>query len=226
MGVKDEYMRMGEEAVAEAAASSVSGEIAATSALPPVVPAIVYRDKLPKMPEVIIEGILLEGHKMLLTGPSKANKTWCLINLAVSVATGGYWIDFACAKRKVLFIDLETDARTLQRRISRVAEAKGADPAVVAANLFVWPLRGKSCGLAQIVDELFARFEELFGDSKKDEVPSPQELRSLLDGLSEERDSLTRQIAELKAAAAGYRQQFEQLLQAQQEALEKASELF
>ena len=124
-----------------------------------MVPAIVYRDKLPKMPEVIIEGILLEGHKMLLTGPSKANKTWCLINLAVSVATGGWWIDFACAKRKVLFIDLETDARTLRRRISRVAEAKSADFAEVAANLSVWPLRGKSCGLAQIVDELFARFE-------------------------------------------------------------------
>lgn len=159
MTVKDEYMREVEEAEAAASASFVSGEIAATSALPPVVPAIVYRDKLPKMPEVIIEGILLEGHKMLLTGPSKANKTWCLINLAVSVATGGWWIDFACAKRKVLFIDLETDARTLQRRISRVAEAKSADFAEVAANLSVWPLRGKSCGLAQIVDELFARFE-------------------------------------------------------------------
>lgn len=39
---------------------------------------------------------------------------------------------------------------------------------------------------SRIQRELFARFEELFGDSKKDEVPSPQELRSLLDGLSEE----------------------------------------
>ena len=159
MGVKDEYMRMGEEAVAEAAASFVSGDIAATSALPPVVPAIVFADKLPEMPAVIIDGILLEGHKMLLTGPSKANKTWCLINLSIAVATGGYWIGFRCAKRKVLYIDLETDPRTLQKRISRVAYARDAPIAEVADGLSVWPLRGQSCGLAQIVDELFARFE-------------------------------------------------------------------
>ena len=44
--------------------------------------------------------------------------------------------------------------------------------------------------------------------------------------LSEEKDSLTRQIAELKTTAANYRKQFEQLLQAQQEALEKAADLF
>ncbi len=159
MGVKDEYIRMGEEAAAAAAASASLGEVAATTALPPVVPAIAEREKLPKMPAVIIDGVLLEGHKMLLTGPSKANKTWILINLAISVATGGYWIDFTCAKRKVLFIDLETDARTLQRRICTVTEAKGANVSEVTENLFVWPLRGKSCNLTQIIDELFARFQ-------------------------------------------------------------------
>jgi len=161
MAVKDElYNRMVEEAAAfDAAASASQGEIAATCALPPVVRAIVDRDKLPKMPEVIIEGILLEGHKMLLTGPSKANKTWCLIALAISVATGGYWIGFRCTKRKVLFIDLETDSRTLQRRISTVAYAKDASVAEVSENLFVWPLRGKSCSLHEIVEELFERYK-------------------------------------------------------------------
>ena len=32
----------------------------------------------------------------------------------MSVATGGYWIGMACARRKVLYIDLETDKRTLR----------------------------------------------------------------------------------------------------------------
>ena len=109
------------------------------------------------MPAVIIDGVLLEGHKMLFTGPSKANKTWGLIALSVSVATGGYWIGMGCAKRKVLYIDLETDRRTLQKRIADVADAKGADPSVVSENLVVWPLRGQSCGLHRIVDELFGR---------------------------------------------------------------------
>ena len=111
------------------------------------------------MPAQVIEGVLLETHKMLLTGPSKAGKTWCLINLAISVATGGWWIDFRCARRKVLYVDLETDPRTLQRRLSVVARAKGVGAAEVRGNLAVWPLRGRSCSLEEIAAELFCRCE-------------------------------------------------------------------
>ena len=157
--VNDAYMN--EVGAANDAASAVSGEIAATSGpsswLPPFEQAIVVPEELPEMPAEVIEGVLLETHKMLLTGPSKAGKTWCLINLAVSVATGGWWIDFRCAQRKVLYIDLETDPRTLQRRISTVAKAKSAEYAVVRENLAVWPLRGKSCSLEEIAAELFCR---------------------------------------------------------------------
>ena len=155
--IDDPYIK--EIEAAEKAASVISEEIAATTGLqlPPFQHAIAFPEKLPKMPDEIVQGILLETHKMLLTGPSKANKTWCLINLAISVATGSWWIDFKCAQRKVLYIDLETDPRTLQRRISKVATAKQADLAEVADNLMVWPLRGKSCSLAQIAGELFER---------------------------------------------------------------------
>ncbi len=47
-----------------------------------------------------------------------------------------------------------------------------------------------------------------------------------LDGLSEERAAAEKEIAALHEVAAEYRRQFEALLQAQQEALEKASDLF
>lgn len=156
---KDAYMHDVE--AANDAASVVPDDIAATkgfaSTLPPFQQAIVLRDELPEMPAEVIEGVLLETHKMLLTGPSKAGKTWCLINLAVSVATGGWWIDFKCAQRKVLYVDLETDPRTLQKRVSRVAEAKSADAQAVRENLVLWPLRGKSCSLEEIAAELFVR---------------------------------------------------------------------
>ena len=51
-------------------------------------------------------------------------------------------------------------------------------------------------------------------------------IRKAKDGLSDRRDALKGEIAELKAAAADYRAKFETLLQAQQEALEKAADLF
>ena len=158
MRVKDEFA-----AIADTAESGASvgegGNDAATSGLPPFQKAIVRADELPEMPAVIIEGVLLETHKMLLTGPSKSHKTWGLIALAESVATGTYWLGLRCAKRRVLYVDFETDARTLQKRISTVAYAKGADLDELRGNLDVWPLRGKPCGLAEIASELLARCE-------------------------------------------------------------------
>lgn len=78
MGVSKEACMHDVEA-ANDAASVVSEDIAATkgfaSALPPFQQAIVLRDELPEMPAEVIEGVLLETHKMLLTGPSKAGKT-------------------------------------------------------------------------------------------------------------------------------------------------------
>ena len=47
-----------------------------------------------------------------------------------------------------------------------------------------------------------------------------------LKGLSDEKEALTKQVTDLRAAAADYRNRFEALLAAQQEAIEKANNLF
>ena len=75
----------------------------------------------------------------------------------------------------------------------------------------------------QVKDETIRKAKE---DAEAIRAKAEAEATERLDGLAEERDSLTRQITELKAAATSYRQKFEQLLQAQQEALEKATDLF
>ena len=53
-----------------------------------------------------------------------------------------------------------------------------------------------------------------------------QEADAQLKNLQSERDSLTHQVEALKEAAASYRMKFEALLQSQQEAIEKAADLF
>jgi len=45
----------------------------------------------PAPPPQIIEGILHQGCKMILGGTSKSNKSWCLLDLALSVASGSPW---------------------------------------------------------------------------------------------------------------------------------------
>ena len=63
-------------------------------------------------------------------------------------------------------------------------------------------------------------------DAEAIRAKAQTEATEQLDGLSDRRDALKSEIAELKAAAADYRTKFETLLQAQQEALEKATDLF
>ena len=75
----------------------------------------------------------------------------------------------------------------------------------------------------QVKEETIRKAKE---DAEAIRAKAEAEATERLDGLNEERDTLTRQISELKTTAANYRKQFEELLQAQQEALEKAAELF
>ena|SRR5579872_410161 len=63
------------------------------------------RRKLP--PPQIIEGVLHQGCKMILGGTSKSNKSWCLLELAMCVASGQPWWGRRTTKSKVLYINFE-----------------------------------------------------------------------------------------------------------------------
>ena len=75
----------------------------------------------------------------------------------------------------------------------------------------------------QLKEETLRKARE---DAEAIRVKAEAEATEKLDGLSDERDSLTKQVDQLRAAAADYRRKFEQLLQAQQDAMDKASDLF
>ena len=63
-------------------------------------------------------------------------------------------------------------------------------------------------------------------DAEAIRLKAQTEASERLEGLAEERERLETEVAALKTAAADYRKKFEELLHAQQEALEKASGLF
>ena len=75
----------------------------------------------------------------------------------------------------------------------------------------------------QVKEETLRKARE---DAEAIRAKAETEAAERLDGLSEERQSLEKEVAALKKTAADYRARFEELLQAQQEALEKASDLF
>ena len=75
----------------------------------------------------------------------------------------------------------------------------------------------------EVKEETIRRAKE---DAEAIRAKAETEAAERLNGLSEERSAAEKEIAGLKEVAAEYRRQFEALLQAQQEALEKATDLF
>lgn len=82
-------------------------------------------DKLPALSPPLIEGVLRQGHKLLLAGPSKAGKSFALLELCVSIAEGRPWMGFGCAQGRVLYVNLELDRASCLNRLRDVYEAMG-----------------------------------------------------------------------------------------------------
>ena len=76
---------------------------------------------------------------------------------------------------------------------------------------------------AQVKEKTIRRAKE---DAEAIRMKAQTEATERLEGLQAERDELKTEIENLKQTAANYRQKFEELLHAQQEALEKATGLF
>ena len=76
---------------------------------------------------------------------------------------------------------------------------------------------------ATVKDETIRKARE---DAEAIRLKAETEAGERLNGLAQEQEDLEKEVAALRQTAADYRRQFEELLHAQQEALEKATGLF
>lgn len=113
-------------------------------------------DDLPELAPPLIDGVLRQGHKMLIAGPSKAGKSFALIGMCVSIAEGLPWFGWECAQGRVLYVNLELDRASCLHRFRDVYEAMGAVPNNLA-NIDVWNLRGKSKPMDELAPSLIRR---------------------------------------------------------------------
>lgn len=113
-------------------------------------------DHLPELAPELIHGVLRKGHKMLISGPSKAGKSFALIGLAAAMAEGKEWLGYKVEQGKVLYINLEIDSRSFKHRIKDVYDAHGW--AVEHPDNFrILNLRGKAESLDSFAPKLEAR---------------------------------------------------------------------
>lgn len=113
-------------------------------------------DNLPELSPPLIEGVLRQGHKMLLAGPSKAGKSYALIELCVAIAEGKSWLGWQCAKGKVMYVNLELDRASCLHRFKDVYEAMMIKPSNLS-NIDIWNLRGKSVPMDKLAPKLIRR---------------------------------------------------------------------
>ncbi len=110
----------------------------------------------PKLPDELIKGVLRCGHKMLISGSSKAGKSFLLMELAVALAEGIKWLGFECKKSKVIYVNLEIDPASCINRFSEIYKGLGIKP-TFPNDIYVWNLRGHAVPLDKLVPKLLRR---------------------------------------------------------------------
>jgi len=132
--------------------------------LPDIVPLSDALVSPPPLADELIEGILRKSHKMLISGPSKAGKSFFLMELAVALANGDEWIGFQCRKSRVLYVNFEIDEASCINRFiqirNAIKERKGY-PCEHTADLLVWNLRGHAMKLGNLVPKLITKVKDL-----------------------------------------------------------------
>jgi RecA-family ATPase len=111
---------------------------------------------LPPLAPELIQGVLRKGHKLLLSGPSKAGKSFALIELCIAIAEGIEWLGLQCAPGGVLYVNLELDRASCLHRFQDVYKAMGVTPRNPDA-IDIWNLRGRSCPMDKLSPKLIRR---------------------------------------------------------------------
>lgn len=118
-----------------------------------------FFDNLPELAPPLIEGLLRQGHKMLMAGPSKAGKSFALIELAIGIAEGVKWLGWQCTKGHVLYVNLELDRASALHRFKDVYKSLGLQPNNIK-NIDIWNLRGKSVPMDKLAPKLIRRAQK------------------------------------------------------------------
>lgn len=113
-------------------------------------------DNLPDLAPELIKGVLRQGHKLLIAGPSKAGKSFALIELSIAIAEGRDWLGWQCEQGRVLYVNLELDRPSALHRFKDVYQAMQLKPANLK-NIDIWNLRGKTVPMDKLAPKLIRR---------------------------------------------------------------------
>lgn len=109
-------------------------------------------ENLPAPPPELVANLLHKGSKLIIGGTSKGRKTFSLMDLAISVATGTPWWGFPTIKGKVCYINFEIQRPFFARRFQDICRAKAVK--VEKGMFHCWTLRGYVEGIEKMAAEI------------------------------------------------------------------------
>ena len=117
-------------------------------------------DHPPDLAPELIEGVLRVGHKMIISGPSKAGKSFLMIELAFALAEGMNWLGNRCTQSKVLYCNMEIDSASFIRRVQKVYAAHGMNHGIHPENIEIWNLRGKAAPITVLAPKIVEKIKD------------------------------------------------------------------
>jgi hypothetical protein len=148
-----------EYGIADTPEPEASTAEASTLILPPWTDASEFCATPCEPPPQIIGGIAHQGCKLVFGGPSKACKSWVMLDLSLSVASGAPWLGFSTTQAPVVFVNFELPVFAIHHRLCVIAAAKGV---TIPANgqLVVWNLRGHAAPYDILLPALTTKIKE------------------------------------------------------------------
>jgi hypothetical protein len=128
---------------------------APAESLPPWTDAAEFCAAEIETPPEIVKGVLHQGCKLVVGGSSKSRKSWLLLDLALAVSSGTNWLKFPTTKARVLFVNLELPAFSIQRRLQSIAKARGIE--IEPGMLTLWNLRGHAASYKTLLPMIIAQ---------------------------------------------------------------------
>jgi hypothetical protein len=120
----------------------------------PPIRTIEEEDALEIAPPIpLVDGLIHRGGVANLSGPSKARKTWAMMHLGLSVASGTPWLGWRCSQMPVLYLDLELMPYHFRQRRQEISKAVTSQRNV---PFFSWSLRGVCPTLGQLREQMVA----------------------------------------------------------------------
>lgn len=118
---------------------------------------------LPEVAPVLIDGVLRQGHKMIISAPSKAGKSFALMELAIAIAEGMNWLGSRCTQGRVLYINMEIDDASCYHRFQTIYnEGLKMNIGNNVDNITVWGLRGYSMPLSRLAPIIIEQAKKMY----------------------------------------------------------------